>query len=62
MTLSPSLSYRGVIRTVKEITKAEGPRALWRGVGARVMFLTPLTAIIFAVYEKTKHILGDTSG
>ncbi|KAK5822566.1 mitochondrial carrier domain-containing protein [Linnemannia elongata] len=48
--------YSGIISTFKRILAEEGPRALFSGVGPRVMWISIGGSIFLGVYEKVKVI------
>ena len=49
--------YRGVWHALREIGRTEGVRGLTKGLGARVLYLTPASAIMFASYEQYKKLM-----
>lgn len=49
--------YRGVIHCFRTIVREEGVSALARGVGPRVMWVAPGSAITLAVYEAVSRFL-----
>jgi len=51
--------YRGVTQTLHLVWKEEGIRGLWKGTGARLMYLCPSAAITFTLYEKYKQWIGQ---
>jgi len=50
--------YRGVFHAFKDIAQKEGLAGLTRGLGARVLYLTPASAIVFSTYEQYKKVLS----
>jgi len=46
-----------VLGAMRSLVAEEGPRVLWRGVAARVMFHTPAAAICWSTYEACKTFL-----
>lgn len=44
--------YDGIISTMKRIVAEEGPRALFSGVGPRIMWISIGGSIFLGVYEK----------
>jgi len=53
--------YKGVRHAFLEIARKEGIKGLTRGLGARIVYLTPASAIVFASYEQYKKILTNMS-
>ncbi|GJJ77008.1 solute carrier family 25 (mitochondrial S-adenosylmethionine transporter), member 26 [Entomortierella parvispora] len=51
--------YSGIIPTFKRILAEEGPRALFSGIGPRVMWISIGGSIFLGVYEKAKVALAD---
>jgi len=49
--------YNGVIHTLKDIAQKEGIAGLTRGLSARILYLTPASAIVFTAYEQYKKML-----
>jgi hypothetical protein len=41
----------GVLGPLMQLVRAEGPKVLWQGLGAKLLRLGPGSAIIFSVYE-----------
>ncbi|KAF9390293.1 hypothetical protein CPB97_009633 [Podila verticillata] len=56
-----SAYYSGITSTFKRILAEEGPRALFSGVGPRVMWISIGGSIFLGVYEKTKLIVTRDS-
>lgn len=50
--------YSGVLDCARKIRAEEGMRAFTKGMGPRLIWVTPLTAITFAAYEAIKGMLG----
>lgn len=50
---SSSKHYDGIISTMKRIAAEEGPRALFSGIGPRVMWISIGGSIFLGVYEKS---------
>lgn len=50
-TQGTSGAYRGGWHCVQQIWAVEGPKSLFRGVGARILFLAPNHAISMTIYE-----------
>ncbi|EQC27054.1 hypothetical protein SDRG_15168 [Saprolegnia diclina VS20] len=48
--------YKNTFDGLGRILTQEGPKALWKGAGARVAFQAPLTGITIAIYEKCKDM------
>jgi len=44
--------YKGPLDAAQRILKEEGPRAFVKGIGARVLWIAPATAITMAAYEQ----------
>lgn len=53
-----SAYYSGITSTFKRILAEEGPRALFSGVGPRVMWISIGGSIFLGVYEKVKVIVS----
>ncbi|KAL3737141.1 hypothetical protein ACJRO7_025979 [Eucalyptus globulus] len=51
--------YRGISHCVKNIIQEEGPAALMKGVGPRVLWIGIGGSIFFGILERTKQILAD---
>ncbi|KAF9143376.1 hypothetical protein BGX30_000611 [Mortierella sp. GBA39] len=51
--------YSGIISTFKRILAEEGPRALFSGVGPRVMWISIGGSIFLGVYEKVKVVVAS---
>ncbi|CAG8605459.1 3160_t:CDS:2 [Ambispora leptoticha] len=51
--------YSGIVGTLKRIWSEEGPRALFSGIGPRVMWISIGGYIFLGVYEKVKKALQD---
>ncbi|CAG8584994.1 4606_t:CDS:2 [Ambispora gerdemannii] len=51
--------YSGIVDTLKRIWSEEGPRALFSGIGPRVMWVSVGGYIFLGVYEKAKKTLQD---
>lgn len=47
-----------MLRTTYAILSTDGPRALWRGVGAVALSAGPAHALYFATYEAVRHSLA----
>ncbi|KAG0259988.1 hypothetical protein BG011_002208 [Mortierella polycephala] len=54
-----SAYYSGIISTFKRILAEEGPRALFSGIGPRVMWISIGGSIFLGVYEKAKALVID---
>ncbi|KAG0379175.1 hypothetical protein BGX24_001465 [Mortierella sp. AD032] len=52
-----SAYYSGITSTFKRILAEEGPRALFSGVGPRVMWISIGGSIFLGVYEKVKRVI-----
>jgi hypothetical protein len=50
--------FRGVLQTLKDIVKNEGPMALYKGNMATVVRIFPYAAVQFVVYEEIKKVMG----
>jgi hypothetical protein len=48
--------YRNVFHALRTIPKQEGYRAFTNGVGAKVLYVAPVSGIMIAVYEYVKKI------
>ena len=49
--------YAGVASALRQITRDEGPLALWRGAAARVALYVPAAAIFFQVQQATLRLI-----
>ncbi|KAG0020564.1 hypothetical protein BGZ80_003988 [Entomortierella chlamydospora] len=56
--IQSSAYYSGIIPTFKRILAEEGPRALFSGIGPRVMWISIGGSIFLGVYEKAKVIVS----
>lgn len=54
--------YTGVFDCMRRVVREEGWGALGRGVGARVAWVAPSSAIVLAVFEATGRALGGGEG
>eukprot|EP00741_Cyanophora_paradoxa_P023706 tig00021612_g22900.t1 len=56
MTQKPGQArkYNGILDTFKKVANEEGPQALMKGVVPRLVYLSPMSAITFSVYEAIK--------
>ncbi|KAG0210296.1 hypothetical protein BGX28_009452 [Mortierella sp. GBA30] len=54
-----SAYYSGIIPTFKRILAEEGPRALFSGIGPRVMWISIGGSIFLGVYEKAKVVFAS---
>lgn len=52
----------GTGHALTTIYRQEGPRALWKGVGATVVGVMPARAIYFSAYTRGKHWLAEWRG
>lgn len=55
-TQGSSGTYTGGMDCVRKIWTLEGPTALFRGVGARILFLAPNHAISMTIYEAMQSL------
>ncbi|KAG0232793.1 hypothetical protein BGW41_001727 [Actinomortierella wolfii] len=53
-----SAYYSGIVSTFRRIWVEEGPRALFSGIGPRVMWISIGGSIFLGVYEKAKTVLA----
>jgi hypothetical protein len=53
-----AFGYRNMFDGMRQIWLAEGARGLFKGVGARVLFHSPATALTIALYEQLKVVFG----
>ena len=53
-----SFGYRNMVHGMQQIWLTEGARGLFKGVGARVLFHSPATALTIALYEQLKVVFG----
>ncbi|KAL8255352.1 hypothetical protein R6Q59_033573 [Mikania micrantha] len=51
--------YKGIVDCVQTILKEEGPSALLKGIGPRVLWIGIGGSIFFGVLERTKKILAE---
>mmetsp|Transcript_5548 Transcript_5548/g.16547 ORF Transcript_5548/g.16547 Transcript_5548/m.16547 type:complete len:335 (+) Transcript_5548:268-1272(+) len=51
--------YNGTLDCIMKTVREEGFFKLWRGAGARVLWVAPLSAITFSVYGKTAQLLTE---
>jgi hypothetical protein len=51
--------YDGVMNTMVRIVREEGPRALLKGLTARVTWISLGGFVLFGAYEQSKRILHD---
>ncbi|KAF9927372.1 hypothetical protein BGZ67_007548 [Mortierella alpina] len=56
-----SAYYSGIVSTFKRILAEEGPRALFSGIGPRVMWLSIGGSIFLGVYEKAMVVVTSSS-
>ncbi|PWA80838.1 S-adenosylmethionine carrier 1 [Artemisia annua] len=56
---SSANQYKGIFDCVKTILREEGPPALLKGIGPRVLWIGIGGSIFFGVLEKTKKILAE---
>jgi Mitochondrial carrier protein len=54
-------NYKGPVDALVKIVKAEGVPALFDGLGARVLWLTPRLSITVSVYDLTKRYFAKPS-
>ncbi|KAF8936665.1 hypothetical protein BGZ58_003885, partial [Dissophora ornata] len=54
-----SAYYSGITNTFKRILAEEGPRALFSGIGPRVMWISIGGSIFLGVYEKAKVLISQ---
>jgi len=52
-----AVQYSGVFNTLGRVLREEGVGALFRGVLPRTIYLAPLAAIVYAVYEEVARLL-----
>ncbi|KAL6552209.1 S-adenosylmethionine carrier 1, chloroplastic/mitochondrial [Orobanche gracilis] len=52
--------YKGIINCVQTIVREEGPAALLKGIGPRVLWIGIGGSIFFSVLESTKRLLAET--
>jgi solute carrier family 25 S-adenosylmethionine transporter 26 len=55
-----SRTTRNVLRCFLEIVRSEGPRPMFRGVVARILWLAPGCGIMMCVFEGTQRLLSDS--
>lgn len=49
--------YRNVFHGIYKIVKSEGPLAMWRGCGARILHMSSQAAINFSLLDKIRSLL-----
>jgi hypothetical protein len=54
----PTFRYNGMVDGLLSVWKQEGPMALFKGAGARMLFHAPATAISISAFEQLKIIFG----
>jgi hypothetical protein len=54
----PTFRYKGMVDGLATVWKQEGPLALFKGAGARMLFHAPATAISIAAFEQLKIVFG----
>eukprot|EP00262_Sarcandra_glabra_P000469 TRINITY_DN10552_c0_g1_i1.p1 TRINITY_DN10552_c0_g1~~TRINITY_DN10552_c0_g1_i1.p1 ORF type:complete len:358 (-),score=58.25 TRINITY_DN10552_c0_g1_i1:152-1111(-) len=59
MTQGPVNQYKGIFDCVQTIVREEGPPALLKGIGPRVLWIGIGGSIFFTVLEKTKLLLSQ---
>jgi len=59
---SASVSSPSLLSTARAVAAAEGPAALWRGIGAVAVSAGLAHAFYFAAYEATRNLLGARDG
>jgi len=52
--------YNGILDCINKIIKNEGPKAFFKGLGPRIMIISPLFGITLVVYEIQKNIFAST--
>ncbi len=57
-----SPKYTGIVQSISLIAREEGVKALWRGLGPRLMRIVPGQAITFMVYEKASVAISSLRG
>lgn len=50
---SREAQYKGIVDCAKRLVNSEGPRVLWRGLGATIIRAFPTNAVIFLAYSST---------
>lgn len=59
MTQGSANQYKGIVDCVKTIVAEEGPPALLKGIGPRVLWIGIGGSIFFGVLERTKRYLAQ---
>ncbi|XP_030544152.1 S-adenosylmethionine carrier 1, chloroplastic/mitochondrial-like [Rhodamnia argentea] len=59
MVQGATKQYRSISHCVKNIVQEEGPAALMKGMGPRVLWIGIGGSIFFGILERTKQILAD---
>ncbi|XP_020270677.1 putative mitochondrial carrier protein PET8 [Asparagus officinalis] len=57
--LGSGAKYKGLVSCAQTIVREEGPAALLKGIGPRVLWIGIGGSIFFGVLEKTKQLLSD---
>ncbi|XP_068652154.1 S-adenosylmethionine carrier 1, chloroplastic/mitochondrial [Aristolochia californica] len=59
MTQGPANQYKGIFDCVQNVVREEGPTALLKGIGPRVLWIGIGGSIFFGVLERTKQFLQE---
>lgn len=59
MTQGSANQYTGILNCVQTVVREEGPRALLKGIGPRVLWIGIGGSIFFGVLESTKRFLAE---
>ncbi|XP_068648079.1 S-adenosylmethionine carrier 1, chloroplastic/mitochondrial-like [Aristolochia californica] len=59
MTQGPADQYKGIFDCVQTVVREEGPNALLKGIGPRVLWIGIGGSIFFGVLERTKQFLEE---
>ncbi|KAL5703584.1 S-adenosylmethionine carrier 1 [Ranunculus cassubicifolius] len=59
MVQGPANQYKGIVDCVQTIVREEGPAALLKGIGPRVLWIGIGGSIFFGVLERTKTLLAQ---
>lgn len=51
--------YAGLLASIRDITRTEGPAGFFRGVGAGIAQIVPYMGLFFAMYEGLKPVVAD---
>jgi len=55
INIAPTGTYNGILDTMRQIVRNEGPRALFKGLGASSMGIIPYASVDLAIYNALKE-------